>query len=351
MSSMDYGNEDEHTGETAETGAWREGAERDTAQFVRPERERGSGTGALSGGEEYGHLGEAAAAWGSECRRATAAGVEAEACDDQHQLTGIRNSQSQSVIPKAPVSLSMSTQTLTVQAESEVAARLGLDTDSSVGQEGDHDPFIAKDLIASNPNPSLQKLQPVDQQLSTTQEMQDRDPSGAELGVMVLSLKHLQASEQPPFGSEKTPLQDSDAKQDPPTDNAERLRCHLPAMSAAAEFFNEPLGPVTPEEDPVNLAAPCETFYGFIKDAHDALLVIEGVVRGILKPFNGRTGGLGPAAGEAGTSGTNSAWDMQIRSGTVIVFAEISSQMKRWRDGERWSPSRAHGPFLLYRYV
>ncbi|KAI9330858.1 hypothetical protein BDR26DRAFT_871036 [Obelidium mucronatum] len=45
--------------------------------------------------------------------------------------------------------------------------------------------------------------------------------------------------------------------------------------------------------------------------------------------------------------------DLQIRSGTVLVFAENSSmgQMVRWRDGCRWSASRLQGPFLLYREV
>ncbi|KAI8829343.1 Gti1/Pac2 family-domain-containing protein [Chytriomyces cf. hyalinus JEL632] len=84
-----------------------------------------------------------------------------------------------------------------------------------------------------------------------------------------------------------------------------------------------------PEEQP----ASQETFYGFIKDAIDALLVIEACLKGLLSPFK---------------SGSDASGQLAIRSGTVIVFAESSTQMKRWRDGERWSPSRAHGPFLLY---
>ncbi|TPX56465.1 hypothetical protein CcCBS67573_g09345 [Chytriomyces confervae] len=87
-----------------------------------------------------------------------------------------------------------------------------------------------------------------------------------------------------------------------------------------------------PQEQP----ASQETFYGFIKDAMDALLVIEACLKGLLNPFK---------------SGSDASGQLAIRSGTVIVFAESSTQMKRWRDGERWSPSRAHGPFLLYREV
>ncbi|KAI9330854.1 hypothetical protein BDR26DRAFT_871022 [Obelidium mucronatum] len=42
-----------------------------------------------------------------------------------------------------------------------------------------------------------------------------------------------------------------------------------------------------------------------------------------------------------------------IQSGSVVVFAENNqfSQMLRFRDGRRWSPSRPQGPFLLYREV
>ncbi|KAJ3265705.1 hypothetical protein HDU77_004235 [Chytriomyces hyalinus] len=88
--------------------------------------------------------------------------------------------------------------------------------------------------------------------------------------------------------------------------------------------------------EPQDQPAPQETFYGFIKDAMDALLVIEACLKGLLNPFK---------------SGSDASGQLAIRSGTVIVFAESSTQMKRWRDGERWSPSRAHGPFLLYREV
>ncbi|KAJ3262841.1 hypothetical protein HDU77_011702 [Chytriomyces hyalinus] len=68
----------------------------------------------------------------------------------------------------------------------------------------------------------------------------------------------------------------------------------------------------------------------------DALLVIEGCLRSNLRLFTG------------------SAADMAripIQSGTVIVIPENSAFVKRWRDGIHWSPSRAFGPFLLYRQV
>ncbi|KAJ3232345.1 hypothetical protein HDU78_007199 [Chytriomyces hyalinus] len=81
-----------------------------------------------------------------------------------------------------------------------------------------------------------------------------------------------------------------------------------------------------------------ETFRGFIKDPVDAQLCIEACIDGLLQPLN-----MVPM----------SLSDLQIRSGTVLVFAENSNlgQMVRWRDGCRWSASRLQGPFLLYREV
>ncbi|KAJ3024053.1 UNVERIFIED_CONTAM: hypothetical protein HDU68_008341 [Siphonaria sp. JEL0065] len=81
-----------------------------------------------------------------------------------------------------------------------------------------------------------------------------------------------------------------------------------------------------------------ETWKGFIKDATDASMIIEACVANMLQPLN-----IVPM----------SLSDLQIRSGTVLVFAENSSmgQMVRWRDGCRWSASRLQGPFLLYREV
>ncbi|KAI8611801.1 Gti1/Pac2 family-domain-containing protein [Chytriomyces sp. MP71] len=81
-----------------------------------------------------------------------------------------------------------------------------------------------------------------------------------------------------------------------------------------------------------------ETFYGYVKNRMDALLLIEACIDGTLFPLNVTPVDLSR---------------VRIRSGTVLVFAENSSHsmMVRWRDGERWSPSRIHGQFLLYREV
>ncbi|KAJ3228003.1 hypothetical protein HDU81_006370 [Chytriomyces hyalinus] len=73
---------------------------------------------------------------------------------------------------------------------------------------------------------------------------------------------------------------------------------------------------------------------GFVKEPTDALLIVEGCIRGILISTD--------------KTPIDLEEDIPIRSGSIVVFEESS---KRWRDGRRWSPSRVHGPFLLYREV
>ncbi|KAI8620639.1 hypothetical protein BC830DRAFT_1077662 [Chytriomyces sp. MP71] len=110
-----------------------------------------------------------------------------------------------------------------------------------------------------------------------------------------------------------------------------------------------------------------ETFFGFIKTRLDALLCVEACIAGELCALN-----VAPVDLTA----------LQIRSGTVIVFAESTNhmQMMRWRVviyvhllcfgtpgwdltliganetqkigyGGKWSPSRINDQFLLYREV
>ncbi|KAI8842612.1 Gti1/Pac2 family-domain-containing protein [Chytriomyces cf. hyalinus JEL632] len=79
-----------------------------------------------------------------------------------------------------------------------------------------------------------------------------------------------------------------------------------------------------------------ETYFGFIATLEDALLVIEGTINGCLPHFAGTASELN---------------HIPVRSGTVIVVAESSANVRRWKDGIPWSPSRAFGPFLLYRQI
>lgn len=77
-----------------------------------------------------------------------------------------------------------------------------------------------------------------------------------------------------------------------------------------------------------------ETFYGLIETTADALKVIELCRQGKLGRVRRRL---------------HERERKMIRSGSVFVFDETESGVKRWTDGRLWSPSRILGNFLIYR--
>ncbi|KAJ1965704.1 Global transcription regulator sge1 [Dispira parvispora] len=79
---------------------------------------------------------------------------------------------------------------------------------------------------------------------------------------------------------------------------------------------------------------PGETFYGFVENSKDAILLILACIVEKL-----------PRAKRRYTE----CEKRNIRSGTVIVFHEDESGIRRWTDGKSWSPSRIMGNFLIYR--
>lgn len=77
-----------------------------------------------------------------------------------------------------------------------------------------------------------------------------------------------------------------------------------------------------------------ETFYGLVENTLDALRIFqmcqEGRLNRVLRRLHERERRL-------------------IRSGSVFVFDEEESGIRRWTDGRLWSPSRILGNFLIYR--
>ncbi|KAF8814558.1 hypothetical protein BYT27DRAFT_7326528 [Phlegmacium glaucopus] len=73
---------------------------------------------------------------------------------------------------------------------------------------------------------------------------------------------------------------------------------------------------------------------GWIETTRDALLILEAARRGLIPRVTRRL--------------VDSERKM-ITSGSVFVFDEVESGIKRWTDGFFWSPSRILGNFLLYR--
>jgi len=78
-----------------------------------------------------------------------------------------------------------------------------------------------------------------------------------------------------------------------------------------------------------------QTFYGFVQTTNDALLLFEACRIGKLKRIQRRL--------------SESERLSQVVSGSVFIWDEEESGIKRWTDGKTWSPSRIHGSFLIYK--
>ncbi|ORX49126.1 hypothetical protein DM01DRAFT_1325877 [Hesseltinella vesiculosa] len=77
-----------------------------------------------------------------------------------------------------------------------------------------------------------------------------------------------------------------------------------------------------------------ETFHGYIETTQDSLLIMEACRRCLLPKVSRRL---------------QEKERKLVRSGSVFVFDEKDSGIKRWTDGLVWSPSRILGNFLIYR--
>jgi hypothetical protein len=77
------------------------------------------------------------------------------------------------------------------------------------------------------------------------------------------------------------------------------------------------------------------TYTGYVATTQDALILFEACLTGVLhhvprRPHDRERSHL-------------------VRSGSVFIYEENSSGIKRWTDGVTWSPSRILGNFLVYR--
>lgn len=77
------------------------------------------------------------------------------------------------------------------------------------------------------------------------------------------------------------------------------------------------------------------TFTGYVATTQDALILFEACLTGVLHHVSRR-----PHDRER---------SHLVRSGSVFIYEENSSGIKRWTDGVTWSPSRILGNFLVYR--
>ncbi|PJF18771.1 hypothetical protein PSACC_01407 [Paramicrosporidium saccamoebae] len=115
--------------------------------------------------------------------------------------------------------------------------------------------------------------------------------------------------------------------------NAENVGNAVNAINAGnAENANfEPNG-----NDPKSTLEGAESYFGLVETVEDAVLVVEACRRALLPRVQYRLGDRDR---------------YMIRSGSVFIFTELESGIKRWTDGKIWSPSRIAGEFLIYRQL
>ncbi|RKP00307.1 hypothetical protein CXG81DRAFT_1281, partial [Caulochytrium protostelioides] len=76
------------------------------------------------------------------------------------------------------------------------------------------------------------------------------------------------------------------------------------------------------------------TYHGYVESGRDALILIEATLQGFLPTVMRRLRDHERAL---------------IRSGSIFIYNEPRSRIKRWTDGRAWSPSRVLTTFLVYR--
>ena len=85
----------------------------------------------------------------------------------------------------------------------------------------------------------------------------------------------------------------------------------------------------------VSLSLVQPTFTGYVACTRDALLLVQACLAGRLLLVPRRP--------------NNQERISSIRSGSIFIYEEHMSGIKRWTDGLTWSPSRILGDFLIYR--
>jgi hypothetical protein len=79
------------------------------------------------------------------------------------------------------------------------------------------------------------------------------------------------------------------------------------------------------------------TWQGFLDTTKDAMTVVEAALQGRLHQISRRPHGKEGAE--------------MLTSGTVLVYEENASGIKRWTDAVHWSPSRVMNNYLIYRQL
>ncbi|KAI8904950.1 Gti1/Pac2 family-domain-containing protein [Powellomyces hirtus] len=130
-----------------------------------------------------------------------------------------------------------------------------------------------------------------------------------------------------------------------PPEDPQQQQQHFQYLKTAHAL---PFGPATAPRmmEHVHTASPAieayETFHGYLATVDDAWIILEACRQGLLRKVTDRPPSVRSTRTKKQSSTTT------IRSGTIIVFDESRAQIKRWRDGLKWTASRISGAFLTY---
>lgn len=79
-----------------------------------------------------------------------------------------------------------------------------------------------------------------------------------------------------------------------------------------------------------------ESFYGRVENEADCVVLIDLARRGLVPRVQRRL---------------TSRKRRQIRHGSIFIYCEEESRIRRWTDDMSWTPSRVQGVFLVYRQL
>lgn len=79
------------------------------------------------------------------------------------------------------------------------------------------------------------------------------------------------------------------------------------------------------------------TFVGYVGSIKDVNLLLDACIQGSLPLLPRRL--------------QSDEQAMLIRSGSIFIYDESVSNIKRWTDGRPWSPRRSQGDFYIYREI